>query len=42
MAILTMPGPDPIQSLFLDQFPRFCDHARFAFRHVHCPSTRDD
>ena len=42
MAILTTPGPDPVQALFLDQFPRFCDHARFAFRHVRCPATRDD
>ena len=42
MAILTTPSPDPVQALFLDQFPRFCDHARFAFRHVHCPATRDD
>ena len=42
MAIRTTPGPDPVQVLFLDQYPRFRDHARFAFRHVHCPSTRDD
>ena len=42
MPIRTTPGPDPAQALFLDQFPRFCDHARFAFRHVLCPATRDD